>query len=214
MRRLIFTALAVATLAGCSAPPAVAPAKALPFKPTASLQELMLAVIDPAADALWESVSTEVTRQGIKEIRPETEEAWQKLRHQAVILQEGANALLIEGRPVVRQGKEVDDAHVAGVLKAADIATRWQAQRESFNGFALALHQNAEELLTAIDARDVPAIIAAGSRLEHVCESCHSTFWYPDAKRPLADGTLASPSDVAAAKAGKTTPPAGNAAKP
>jgi hypothetical protein len=38
------------------APPQAAEPK-IPFKPTASIQEIMLSVVDPSADALWESVA-------------------------------------------------------------------------------------------------------------------------------------------------------------
>ena len=45
----------------------------------ASIQELMDAVIDPSADALWDSVSITTTKKGTVFHQPHTDEEWQEL---------------------------------------------------------------------------------------------------------------------------------------
>lgn len=71
-----------------------------PLNTPASIQDLMTAMVDPAADTLWESVSSELTAKGIEEKQPHTDAEWLALRHQAILLQEAANLLLMPGRAV------------------------------------------------------------------------------------------------------------------
>lgn len=66
----ILIALACATLltlAACTRAPQQAMAQLPPFKPSASIQDLMTAIVDPSADALWEAVGSETTSRGIEE---------------------------------------------------------------------------------------------------------------------------------------------------
>jgi cytochrome c556 len=39
------------------------------------------------------------------------------------------------------------------------------------------------EALRASEAKNVPLLEDIGGRMEDVCESCHQTFWYPQAKQ-------------------------------
>jgi cytochrome c556 len=61
-----------------------------------------------------------------------------------------------------------------------EIAQRIDSNRVVFNQYALTLRRTAQTLLTAIDARDPQALVAAGGNLDEVCEGCHTTFWYPN----------------------------------
>jgi hypothetical protein len=38
------------------------------------------------------------------------------------------------------------------------------------------------EALGAINAKDTSLLLEVGARMENVCEGCHQTFWYPQAK--------------------------------
>ena len=158
-------------------------------KAPASIQELMQSQVDPAADAIWESVSTVTSAAGIEEHQPRTEEEWNGVRRHAISLIEAAKSLAVEGRPVVREGKQVEDAHVPGVLPAAQIEQTIAKNRGAFAAYARSLHDVSLELLRAIDARNSAALLEAGGHLEGVCEACHLQYWYPEAKRPTAHGT-------------------------
>lgn len=178
MRTLIALATAAA-LAGCQpAPPAQV------FRTTASIQDIMQSIVDPAADALWESVSSTVTAQGVDEHRPETDEDWKALRHHAIQLAEAANLLAIDGRPVVHAGRQLEDAHVSVTLKSDAIEALLAKDRATFTSHARNLQAGAEEALRAIDARDLTAFTKAGAQIDIACEACHLTFWYPNDKRP------------------------------
>ena len=63
----------------------------------------MVAVIDPAADAVWSSVGTIVTAQGVEERRPRTREEWARLRNAAAHLVESADLLLKSDEAVARE---------------------------------------------------------------------------------------------------------------
>lgn len=180
--------LMIATLLGAcdkpAAPEASPSGSASPFKPTAGIQDIMAAMIDPSADFLWESVSTTVTEQGVEEKQPRTDEEWNELRRHAIILTESANLLMIEGRHVAREGKRLEDHGTPGNLTLDEVEQAIAKDRAIFVGFSQALHDVGVTLLKATDNKDVQAIMSAGETLDGVCEGCHLKFWYPGQKIP------------------------------
>ena len=178
--------LAVATvivLSACSrAPQQTRPA----FKPAASIQDLMTAIVDPSADALWESVSTETSAKGTEEKHPRSDAEWLAVRHNAIALQEAGNLLMMEGRAATHGGKVTEDAHVAGISSPQQVQLAIDTGRAHFNERARELQDAAGEALAAIDARDPARLMAAGGKLDQACERCHSVYWYPNAKQPPA----------------------------
>lgn len=204
-RPLLSLLLLPLLLAGCgqSAPPAAVAAS--PFLTSTSLQDLMVSVVDPAADALWDSVSTEATKAGIVEHQPSSDADWQALRRQAVTLVEASNLLVVEGRPVVAAGKKVEDAHVAGVLTAAETQQAIAADRPRFIKLAHGLHDAAKLALEAVDGRDAGKVLAAGSAIQVACENCHVVYWYPNARKPPVE-SAAAPATTPAATAPVTAP--------
>ena len=40
------------------------------------------------------------------------------------------------------------------------------------------------EALRAIEAKNVAGLDAVGEKLDAACESCHRTYWYPNAPEP------------------------------
>lgn len=146
----------------------------------------MVAIVDPSADALWDSVSSETTKAGIEEKQPRSDAEWQAVRHHAIALVEAGNLLLIEGRPVTHGGKKTEDAHVPGILPADDIARAIAADRAAFGARARELQDAAGQALSAIEARDPVRLLAAGGAIDQACERCHLSYWYPNTARPTA----------------------------
>jgi len=144
----------------------------------------MQAQIEPAAAALWESVSTTTSASGIDEQQPQTQEEWYALRRHAITLIEATNLLLVDGRQVVKKGQQLEDAHVPGVLPAARIQTAITQDRAGFIERAHALHDAGVQALAAIDARNPEHLLKAGGHIESACEACHQKYWYPDEKLP------------------------------
>jgi len=149
-----------------------------PFQITVSIEEVMRYMIDPAADSIWESVITIVTEDGIEEIMPETDEDWAALRGHAVTLTESTNLLLMEDRRVAEEGSV---SELPGVdLEPEQIEAILAANRGAWTQLTLGLQLSGVQVLEAIDAQDLDALLVAGDLLDLACENCHIQFWYPD----------------------------------
>ena len=173
------TAAAVPTpppLPAAPSPPPAAPAVQI----MASIQELMDAVIDPSADALWDSVSITTTKKGTVFHQPHTDEEWQEVRRRAIALIEGTNLLVMDGRRLVAPGSPVLDQGTSGVLSAEEGQKKLDSQHASFVQFAKALREAGTQMLAAIDKKDPTGMMDAGAAMDGICESCHLTFWYPN----------------------------------
>jgi len=143
--------IALVGLTGC---PASAPS---PFMPVASVQEVMHAVVDPAADVLWGSVGWIITEEGTEEIYPRTDEEWEAVEHAAITVMEVGNLLMIPERAIDQEGWiELSQALVTVGKKAV------------------------ETVLT----QDVQATFDVGGEVYVACLNCHQLYW-PD--EPGAD---------------------------
>jgi hypothetical protein len=179
----VLVALTVAgSLAACgkTGQPAASSAPiASPVKLTAGIQDIMRDMIDPAADFLWESVSSTETAEGVEEKLPRTDEEWAEVRKHALILAESANLLLLDGRHVAREGKQLEDHGTPGNLTAEESEQAIAADRATFVGFGQALHDVGVVFLKAAEERNPQAMMDAGETMDQVCEGCHLKFWYP-----------------------------------
>lgn len=171
----------VASLAGCTSGASPSTVSAPVLEPVATLQDLMAGQIDPAADALWDSVGEEVSNSGDVQLQPRTDAEWQTVRQHALTLIEAANLLLVPGR---RLAAHEFPPEATGVYGSTEIASAIAANRAGFAQFAAALRAVGQQALTAIEARDPKGLMGAGETLDGVCESCHTTFWYPNQRVP------------------------------
>ena len=151
-----------------------------PLKPTASIKELMDSTVDPAADGVWDSVSTISTFAGVDERRPRTEEEWHAVRRHAVTLAEAMNLVMMEGRHAAPAGTKPN----LGELSPAQIDAAMAANRPAFALFAENVRDNALKIRAAVDRKDVQALVTVGGDLDESCEACHVTFWYPNSPKP------------------------------
>jgi hypothetical protein len=177
-------ALGLAACSQSSAPPTAAAAPQMPFTPDASIQDLMQNVVDHNADILWESVAVISSEKGTEERQPRTDEDWANVRAAAVTLSEATNLLMIPNRKVAHEGKTLQDSEVEGILKAGQIQALIDGDRLKFASKALALHQAALGAIAAIDAKDATKLSDVGGAIDEACEQCHTTYWYPDEKKP------------------------------
>ena len=161
------------------------PQTASPFIITVGIKDLMAHMIDPAADAIWASVSIEQTEKGEIKHQPNTDDEWKTVRGHAIALMEGSNLLVMDGRRVAMEGHELEDKGTPGNLSAEEAQAAIDANRDTFVGFAHALHDVGYEMLKAVDAKDSQALMDAGATLDAVCEGCHLKFWYPGQKIPV-----------------------------
>ncbi len=179
-----------ATIIGCSSPKTTAtpaqttdarPAAALwgDPKPVVSVKELMKYMIDPVADNIFNSVGSTVTRQGIVDVVPKTDEDWDKIRIGAVSLAEGADLLKIR-RPFTPPGDENNSTGPNAVeLSPAQITAKVERDPVEWNARIEAMRNVALEALDVVKRRDVNELWDVGENLENACEACHRSYWYP-----------------------------------
>ncbi len=153
-----FTAVTLVSTAACDGGTASA------SRPTATVEEIMRVVIDPSADAIWDAVVTDATAEGITEIRPETADDWARLRRHALIIAEATNLLMVEERRIAAPESQSElpgiDLHPDAIQEL--VTEDWRAWVESASG----LHDASVIVLDAIDAREVDALLAAGTALD------------------------------------------------
>ena len=162
-------------------PAATQAAAASPYQPTATFQEVMDSVVDPAADSLWEVGSTKVDAQGTHDFSPHTAGEWHQLRRHAVALVESANLIAVPGRRVAHGTTTVEGA---AALDVDRIQKLLDTQHDQLLGFVSAFRAIGLTLLADVDRKDTEAILEHGATLNEVCESCHKVFWYPDQSAP------------------------------
>lgn len=150
--------------------------QAQPFRPIASIRELMESEVAPAADVIWNSVATVSSEDGFEEKRPRTDEEWRTVRHNAVTLIEASNLLIMEGRKVAGPGAT---PRQPSEPPTADIEKRIAANRAGFIQFSHALQDAGMAALADIDAKNAEGLLDAGAKIDEACEACHQAFWYP-----------------------------------
>jgi hypothetical protein len=181
--RPLFVLWIAAAVWGCSRQPTDPE-----YRPTATVKDIMDGVIDPAADALWDSVEIIATLDGTEHKAPRTDDDWKTLRRHAIALVEASNLLLIPGRHVARQGEKAEDARVD--LHPEEIEALLKKDRSAWTRRAHRLHDAAIESLAAVEAKDVTALMNSGETLDAACESCHRNYWY---RTPPPDAAAGSP---------------------
>jgi len=145
-----------------------------------TIKDLMESIIDPSADVLWGAAGSVLDKEGVHDLAPKTQEGWLDVRRAAVRIIEGGNLLMMAGRDAAPAGTKSDAPGVE--LEPPQIAALIKKKRKEFNAFAKALQALGVEALHATEAKNTDLLIEIGGRMEDVCESCHKTFWYPQAK--------------------------------
>jgi len=179
-----------ATIAACSSskPPPTPPQTNDPpqaaalwgdLEPVVSVKELMKYMIDPVADNIFYAVGTTVTKQGVVDVEPKTEEDWDKIRIGAVSLAEGAELLKIR-RPFTPHGDENNSTGPDAVeLSPAQITAKVERDPVEWNARIEALRNVALEALDVVKRKDVNELWDVGENLDKACEACHRSYWYP-----------------------------------
>jgi hypothetical protein len=162
--------------------PQASQADAPSYQPTATIKDLMLSVVDPAADVVWLSVTTVVSDKGLVETRPISDEDWTRVRHGAITLVEATNLLLMPGRRVARPGEKSETPGVE--LEPEEMDVLIAKDRPGWNMRVKALHDAAEAALRAVESHDADKVFELGEQIENACEGCHRQYWYPNEKVP------------------------------
>ena len=156
---------------------------AVPSPP--SIELTMAQVIDPAADALWESVGTVEAAGGETVRAPRTDAEWKQAQDHAEALIAGTRVLHRPDLIVGGVGHGLADASTPGIRTPRQIGEDIARDPTRFHAAADRLRTAGEQARAAILARDPQRLIAAGAAMDAACEACHAAYWYPRTK-PLA----------------------------
>ena len=175
-----FVLVAASRLASCAAPaPEQSSPADSPFRPVASIREVMNSVIDPSVDVVWNSVATIIDDGRMTDRAPATDEDWAEVRRHALIVSEAANLLLMHNRPVAPPGAP---SLAPGVeLTPEEIRSLIDKNPDGWNFYVQQLQDSLTPVLAAIDAKNSQALFDAGEKVDTACESCHQVFWFPNA---------------------------------
>ena len=136
--------VAMATL-GCEAPP-----PPVPYERATDIAEFMEWLLEPAADAVWDSAGQIVTEAGVEDLAPTTEAGWDQVRNQGALISEMGNLLMM---PHFAQDRPDWTEISRGLVRAGARVQR------------------------AAEARDAEALFEQGALLYQVCVSCHQIYW-------------------------------------
>jgi hypothetical protein len=173
---LLIAGVAACTF-GCAGPQPAEPA----LQSTATIKDIMDAMVDPSADFLFDSVATIADENGITEKAPRTDEEWAEVRRHAIQLVEAPTLLIMKGRRVAAPGESSKNPEIE--LQPDQIQARIDADRQRFIEGARILQDAALTALEASQARSKDALFKAAERIDKACENCHLYYWYPNDKR-------------------------------
>ncbi len=176
--------------------PAAPAADQPPYTTTATVKDIMLHIVDPAGDMVWNSVQSVIDKGGLHETMPKTDEDWFNVRTGVIQLMEGSNLLMIPGRHVARPGEKSETPGVE--LEPSEMEELINKDRAAWYSRAKTLHDVAASVLPIIEAKDAQKLFDVGEDIDHACENCHRQYWYPNEKIP--DLPSAQPSTAPASK--------------
>jgi hypothetical protein len=195
IRSLILVVCAAVAAGSCQSkqPEPAAPAAVQPsYTTTATIKDIMLHLVDPAGDMVWDSVSTVIDKQGLHETIPKTDEDWFKVRNGVIMLIEASNLLMVPGRAMAKPGEK---SVAPGVeLEPAEMEVLVNKDREGWNRRARDLHDISVKVLAIVDKKDAQGLFDIGEDLDKACENCHRAYWYPNEKIPDFPDTAPAPS--------------------
>jgi hypothetical protein len=132
-----------------SAPGTTVSVEAPVTTPVASVKQIMIGIVAPAATVVFESVGTIVSAAGIEERAPKTDEDWAAVGSSGAALVESGNLLVMGDRAV---------------------------DREDWVKMSRALSEAGMLVLKATEAKNADGVLAAGATVNETCDNCHRKY--------------------------------------
>jgi hypothetical protein len=120
-----------------------------PYKPVATVRELMESVVANAAETYWGSVQVTVDETGVHERQPQTDEEWETVSAAGFSIAESGNLLMMAPRAV---------------------------DGGAWMQFARSLVDAGAAAVAAAQAHDVERVFAAGEQVYNACTACHARY--------------------------------------
>lgn len=134
-----------ALLSGCAQPEQAE----IPYQPTLSIHDLMVQVMEPAADGIWDSAGFIITVEGEQDLQPTTQEGWDAVRNSASMVAESGNLLMLPG---------------------------YRADTADWVDYSKGLIRTGLKARAAAEAQDADALFDAGGEIYNVCRACHNRY--------------------------------------
>ena len=122
----------------------------LAFEEDSEVHDLMAYVLDPAAEAIWDSAGFVITEEGETNLAPTNQEGWVKVKYGAKVISESSYLLSMPERAVDQ--------------------SQWVA-------LSMALKGMGEKAFTAAENEDSEALFEIGADLYQICVACHQIYW-------------------------------------
>ena len=114
------------------------------------IHALMAYLIDPAAEAIWDSAGYDITEEGEVNLAPTDQEGWDKVKNGAKVISESSYLLSMPERALDQ--------------------TQWVALSMTLKGIG-------ERAFKAAENEDAEDLFKIGAELYQVCVACHQTYW-------------------------------------
>lgn len=122
---------------------------AVVLTPVASVRQIMRGIVDPAANTVFNAVSTTVTAAGTEEKAPRTPEEWEAVANSAAALAEAGNLLALDGRAI-----------------DSNAWMQWSRR----------LTEAGTVALKAAEGKDAAGVFASGEAIYEACDNCHRVY--------------------------------------
>lgn len=161
-----------------------------------SIRIVMATVVDIGADEVWNKAGWIIDEKGMHDLSPKKNQDWVQIREGAEKVIGGINLLLQQ--KVIKAAPSGARSRAPGSeLEPEQIDILIRNDRATFDRLARDLQLVAQDVVQASEKRNLSALLNLGERMEHACEECHATFWYPN-KPPKASSLRGISSNVRA----------------
>jgi cytochrome c556 len=158
-----------------------APGAQMPAGQPAQLHRTMKTIVAPMADALWAVGNDTMDDAGNADARRIKPADWAKLGSAAQAMKDAALGLANAPKVIAAMpGDKLQNDGAPGATTAAQIQGFIDADPQGFATHARELAAVSDEFLQSAKSHDAVKLTAASGRLDEVCESCHTRFWYPN----------------------------------
>ena len=147
----------IAIVAGTFVTPQVL-AEDVEFDTRLNMNQLMLWVLDPPSNVIWEATGSIYTEEGEISMVPTDQQGWERVRNNAAVVVETGNLLMMPGR-------SEDDGP-------------WMA-------FSQMLIEAGMKAIAAAEARSEDQLFMAGNDLYDACAGCHAVYLVDEVESSL-----------------------------
>lgn len=147
-----------------------------------SVHAAMTGLVAPAAQVIWDVANGALDDDGKVAADRITAAQWGQV--DAAARRFGAATRLFEmpGLIVAAPGVKLQDEDNPGAANAGHVRAFVEADRAGFAARSRDLREAGLQLEAAAKRQDGKAFAEVADRLDQICESCHSQFWYPEQK--------------------------------